>query len=252
MIEITINGRKMMAKADQTILSVARENRIKIAHLCFHPALKPSGSCKLCGVEVVSSAGKPRVMLACILKVKKNLEIKTESERVTAHREKAFNELLQMAPESERIRTLARAFGVTVTPPPSECILCQLCIRVCNDIVKARALKMVKTRAGRQVMPGEGECIGCGTCANLCPTQIIKVRDQDNVRTVSLKGQIIGQLPLEWCEGCGKMYATANFLKHVAESTQTHPDTKAHHHLCPECIKLMSNQAVNEGEHLKK
>ena len=252
MIEITMNGRKIMAKKNQTILGVARENKIKIAHLCFHPALKPSGSCKLCGVEVLSPDGKPRVMLACILKVKKNLEIKTESERVTAHREKAFNKLLQMAPESERIRTLAKAFGVTVTPLPSECILCQLCIRVCNDIVKARALKMVKTQAGSQVMPGEGECIGCGTCANLCPTQIIKVRDQDNVRTISLKGQIIGQLPLEWCEGCGKMYATANFLKHVAESTQTHPDTKEHHHLCPECIKLMSNQAVNEGAHLKK
>ena len=241
-----------MAQKNQTLLSVARENKIKIPQLCFHPALKPSGSCKLCGVEVRSSADKKVVMLACILKVKEGLEIQTESELVTAHREKAFNKLLQMAPESDRIRNLAKEFGVAVMPPPSECILCRLCIRVCNDIVKARALKMVKTQNGNQVVPGEGDCIGCGTCANLCPTNIIKVRDQDNVRTVSLKGQRIGQLPLEWCEGCGKMYATANFLKHVAESTLAHPDTKTHPHLCPDCTKLMSNRASSEREHLRR
>jgi NADH dehydrogenase/NADH:ubiquinone oxidoreductase subunit G len=252
MIEITLNGQKIMAKKNQTILQVARENKIKIPQLCFHPALKPSGSCKLCGVEVRSSADKKVVMLSCILKVKEDIEIQTESELVTAHREKAFNKLLQMAPESERIRNLAKEFGVAVMPPPSECILCRLCIRVCNDIVKARALKMVKTETGNQVMPGDGDCIGCGTCANLCPTKIIKVRDQDNVRTVSIKDRIIGQLPLEWCEGCGNMYATTNFLKHVAESTLTHLDTKAHPHLCPDCTKLMSNRALNEGEHLRK
>ncbi len=252
MIEIIINGRTLVAKEGQTILGAARENKIKIPHLCFHPALKPSGSCKLCGVEVKSPSGRQVVMLSCILKAKENLEIKTESALVSAHREKAFNTLLQMAPESTRIRNLAKEFGVAVTPPPNGCIRCRLCIRVCNEIVKARALKMVKTPEGSFVAAGEGDCIGCGTCANLCPTNTIKINDQDSVRTISIKGQIIGQLPLEWCEGCGKMYATTNFLKHVAESTLNHPDTKEHHHLCSSCIKLMSNRASTEREHLRK
>ncbi len=252
MIEIKINDRKILAKENQTILGVAKENQIKIPHLCFHPALKPSGSCKLCGVEVGSPSGKQVVMLSCILKVKENLEIKTESKLVDTHREKAFNKLLQMAPDSIRIRDLAKEFGVTVTPPPNGCIRCRLCIRVCNEIVKSRALKMVKTEEGSQVMPGEGTCIGCGTCANLCPTNTIRIDDLDSVRTISIKGRIIGQLPLEWCEGCGKMYATSNFLKHVAQSTTSHPDTKEHHHLCTSCIKLMSNRASTEREHLTK
>lgn len=251
-VEIKIDGQKISAKENQTLLQVAKENRIKIPHLCFHPALKPSGSCKLCGVEVASATGSQVVMLSCILKVKANLEIKTDSPLVRVAREKAFNRLLQLAPDASRIRNLAKEFKVAVTPPPNGCIQCRLCIRVCNEIVKAKALKMVKTETGNQVVPQAGSCIGCGTCANLCPTQIIQVRDVDNVRTISIKQEIIGQLPLERCEGCGKMYATSNFLKHVEEITVSHPDTKDHHHLCSSCIKLMSNRAITERDRIRK
>ena len=252
MIDITIDDKKISARENQTILQAAKENGIKIPHLCFHPALKPSGSCKLCGVEVASPTGKQVVMLSCIIKVKEDLKVKTNSKLVKARREQAFNKLLQMAPDSLRIRNLAKEFNVTTTPPPNGCIRCRLCIRVCSEIVKAKALKMVKTDHGSQVVANPGCCIGCGTCANLCPTKIIKVVDQDSVRTVSIKEEIIGQLPLERCEGCGTMYATATFLKHVEETGLPHPDTKEHHHLCPSCIKLMSNRAVTERERIHK
>ena len=252
MIDITIDDKKISARENQTILQAAKENGIKIPHLCFHPALKPSGACKLCGVEVASPTGKQVVMLSCIIKVKEDLKVKTNSELVKARREQAFNKLLQMAPDSLRIRNLAKEFNVTTTPPPNGCIRCRLCIRVCSEIVKAKALKMVKTDHGSQVVPNPGCCIGCGTCANLCPTKIIKVVDQDSVRTVSIKEEIIGQLPLERCEGCGTMYATATFLKHVEETSLPHPDTKEHHNLCPSCIKLMSNRAITERERIHK
>lgn len=252
MIDITIDDKKLCVEENQTILQVAKKNGIKIPHLCFHPALKPSGTCKLCSVEVESPTGKQVVMLSCILKVKENLKIKTNSKLVKAKREKAFNTLLHMAPDSRRIRDLAKEYDVTITPPPNGCIRCRLCIRVCKEIVKAGALKMVKTERGKMVMPVAGQCIGCGTCANLCPTNIIKVVDHEGVRTISIKGEIVGQLILERCEGCGKMYATSNFLKHVEETTLDHPDTKEHHHLCSSCIKLMSNRALTEKERIKK
>lgn len=252
MIDITIDDKTISANENKTILQVARENKIRIPHLCFHPALKPSGSCKLCGVEVASPTGKQVVMLSCILKVKENLVVRTDSELVKINRQKAFNKLLQMAPDSSRIRNLAKEFGVSISPPPNGCIRCRLCIRVCNEIVKAKALKMVKTENGSRVVPNPGCCIGCGTCANLCPTDIIKVTDVDNVRTISIKEEIIGQLPLERCEGCGKMVATINFLKHVEEINLVHPDTKEHHNLCPACIKLMSNRARTERDKITK
>jgi predicted molibdopterin-dependent oxidoreductase YjgC len=252
MIEILINSTRFVAQENQTLLEVARENRIRIPHLCFHPALKPSGSCRLCGVEVASASGREVVMLSCILKVKEGLSVLTESECVRVHREKAFNRLLQMAPDVRRIRDLAREFNVPVIPEPDGCIRCRLCIRVCKEIVGANALKMEKTATGSRVVPEPGRCIGCGTCANLCPTHLIRVSDMDTVRIVSIKEEIIGQLPLERCEGCGKTYATASFLKHVAESMPLHPDTKEHHHFCPSCTKLLSNRAATEREKTKK
>jgi len=252
MIEIFIDDKKIVAEEGMTILQAARVNKIPIPHLCYHPALKPSGACKLCGVEVASPSGKQVVMLSCILKVKEGLQVRTRSELVTAHRETAFNKLLALAPDSQRIRDLAEEYDVPVTPPPNGCIRCRLCVRVCNEIVKARAIKMVKTESGPRVMPGEGTCIGCGTCANLCPTKVIRITDEGNVRTVSVKDEVISRLPLQRCEACGTLYATAGFLAHVEETTDDHPHTKDVHHLCPGCSKLMSDRASTERERIKK
>ncbi len=252
MIEFVLDGRTVQAREDQTVLQAARQNGVRIPHLCYHPALKPSGSCRVCGVEVVSSSGKPAVVLSCVIKVKPGLVVRTDTDQVRAHREKAFNRLLQMAPDAVRIRNLAREMGVSVSPRPDGCIQCGLCVRVCAEIVKAGALKMVKDGRINRVTVIPGRCIGCGTCANLCPTDLIRIRDLDNVRTISIKDDVVGELPLERCEGCGNLYATEIFLRHVEESMPRHPDTKEHHHLCPACIKLLSGRAVTEMEKIRK
>ena len=243
MVEITIDDKQIAASNGQTVLQVARENGIKIPHLCFHPALKPSGSCKLCGVEVSSKSGKGVVMLSCILKVKEGLTVKTSTESVQQARAKSFNKLLQRAPDSTRIREIAKDFNVEVTPPADGCIQCRLCIRVCNDVIGAKALKMEKRDGKRFVVPQPGKCLGCGTCANLCPTRLIHVEDKDGVRTVSIRGETIGKFPLVRCEGCGQMYVTSDFLHHVEMATASHPHVKEDHHFCKTCVKLLSNKA---------
>jgi len=253
MIEIIINGETLAVKEGETVLKAARAHGIPIPYLCFHPALKPSGACGLCGVETGPVSGKKVVMLSCILKVTPGLEIRTESDLVAAHRQKAFDKLLSMAPNSVRIRELAEKFNVPVAPKPDSCIRCRLCIRVCKEIIGARAIAMVKTETGSHVGPGDGTCIGCGTCANLCPTQFIRVRDQDNVRVVSIGDNVLSRLPLERCEACGGRYATTQFLAHVDDNTGHHVHTAGQdHHFCPSCTKLMSRRARTENEHLRK
>jgi ferredoxin len=181
-------------------------------------------------------------MLACVLKVKDGLVIKTRSDAVNRARTRAFRNLLQMAPQAKNIIALAKSFDIDPGPPPDGCIRCRLCVRVCKEIVGPGALKMEKRDGMNYVVPIEGLCIGCGTCANICPTNAILVADQDNVRIISIRNEVIGRHPLERCEGCGKLYATPKFLNHIHKRTSSHAEVKAHHNYCPTCAKLFSDR----------
>lgn len=241
-IEIIIDNKSYPAESGMTVLEALKSHGFDIPTLCFHPALKPSGACKLCAVEVVAKSGKPISMLSCILPVKNGLEIKTTGDLVKKARIRAFGNLIQMAPQSRKIRDLAQKHGIDIGPPPDGCIRCRLCIRVCREIVGPGALKMEKREGADFVVPVPDACIGCGTCANLCPTQVINVEDVENVRTISIRDEIIGRHPLEICEGCGKRFATPKFLKHISDRTAPHPDVKLHHRYCPTCAKLFSDR----------
>ena len=71
MPKITIDDHEYDAEDGMSVLQVARANGVQIPTLCFHPSLKPSGSCRLCAVEVPgNSTAKRLTMLACVLKVK--------------------------------------------------------------------------------------------------------------------------------------------------------------------------------------
>lgn len=252
MLKLTIDGKKVAAPEGATALDVLKKSGIRIPTLCHHPSLKPSGTCKLCAVEVRGKAtGRPRVMLACILKVTAGMEIRTDSEMVSRARAAAFRNLIQMAPQAANIRALAKSFEVDTGAPPDGCIRCRLCIRVCKEIVGPGALRMEKRDGQNYVVPIEGLCIGCGTCANICPTKVIDVRDRDGVRTISIRGEVIGRHPLQRCEGCGKEYATPKFLNHIHHRTEVHPDVKAHHNYCPTCAKLFSDRVASVRDHVQ-
>jgi ferredoxin len=191
-------------------------------------------------------------MLACVLKVKDGLTVKTNSEAVKRARTRAFRNLLQMAPQAKNIVALAKSYDIDPGPPPDGCVRCRLCVRVCNEIVGVGALKMEKRDRMNFVVPIEGRCIGCGTCANICPTNVILVEDQDNFRTISIREEVIGRHPLEKCEGCGKLYATPKFLNHIHRRTLTHTDVKVHHNYCPTCAKLFSDRIKSINDHAQR
>jgi predicted molibdopterin-dependent oxidoreductase YjgC len=251
MLHVIIDGMKLEAPEKMSILQIARANDIGIPTLCYHEALKPIGACKLCGVEVRGRTGKPRVLLSCILKAREGLEVKTKSELVTKARTSAFKTLLTMAPQAEMIRNLAKQYGVDPGPPTDGCVRCRLCIRVCKEIVGPGALRMEKKDGMSFVIPKEGRCIGCGTCVNLCPTGAIQLSDQDGVRTISIRDEVIGVHALERCEACGRYFASQKFVAHVQNRTTQHPDVKEHHLYCPTCAKLFS-APVKSSSRLKR
>ena len=253
MVKLTIDDLEYEAEEGASVLEVARAHNIPIPTLCYHPSLRASGSCRLCAVEVPArSSGRQVTMLACILKVKDGMVVKTQGEAVTRARTKAFRNLLQMAPQAKNIIALAKSYGIDPGPPADGCVRCRLCIRVCKEIVGPAALKMEKRDGMNYVVPIEGLCIGCGTCANICPTKVIAVEDKESMRTISIRDEVIGRHPLERCEGCGKLFATPRFLDHIHKRTAGHTDVKAHHNYCPTCAKLFSDRIRSFGERSQK
>jgi Uncharacterized anaerobic dehydrogenase len=242
-MRLTIDDRPIDAPEGATLLSAARDNGIHIPTLCHHPALKPTGACRVCAVEMHRDASNTgAIVLACAAKAKAGMRIRTTGEAVHQARSAAFQRLIAMAPASRRIRDMADQEGIALPPVPDGCILCRLCVRVCQQVVGRDALSIVATRDGQRVVPVPGRCIGCGTCANLCPTQVITVSDEYNVRTIRLHGEIIGQHPLERCQGCGKFYATVQQVLLTERRTAPHPQLKHHHKYCPSCAKLFSDR----------
>ena len=91
-VTVEINGRKVAAGSEKTILEVVTENALdKIPTLCHSPELKPYGSCFLCVVEV---AGRPNLVPACATRVAEGMKVTTRSERVVASRRTALELLL--------------------------------------------------------------------------------------------------------------------------------------------------------------
>src|SRR5487761_2677169 len=80
---LKIDGADISARADQTILEVAREHGIAIPTLCHLDGLSDVGACRLCLIEI---KGQNRLLPACVARVEEGMEVTTTSERITKHR----------------------------------------------------------------------------------------------------------------------------------------------------------------------
>ena len=191
MVNLTVNGKKVKAKENTTLLEICRKMSISIPTLCYHPDLTPQGSCRLCTVEV-SENGKTRMVTACNYPAREGIKVETESERVLQARRILVELLLARCPEVPFIRNLASELGVKKTPYRSEdvgtnCFLCGLCVRTCNEIVGADAIGFSKRGTQKKIgTPFEvlsDRCIACGACEYICPSGAIKM-EMDRIRKI--------------------------------------------------------------------
>jgi len=183
-ITFTIDGQPVQARKEWTILDTARHYGFYIPTLCFHEALQPVGACRLCVVEARQN-GTQRLMASCFSHPQEGMEVLINSERVQSGRRWIMEMLLAACPASPEIRRMAREFGVlstrfTAEDPLEECLRCGLCIRVCEEIVGAKAISfgsrgVTKHVATPYMVPNEA-CVSCGSCVVVCPTLAAQTR----------------------------------------------------------------------------
>src|SRR5687768_9415660 len=87
---LTINGKQLSARAEQTILEVAEEAGIRIPTLCRLQGVHDVGACRLCLIEV---EGSGRLLPACVTRVHENMIVTTHTPRLQEYR-KMIVELL--------------------------------------------------------------------------------------------------------------------------------------------------------------
>lgn len=183
-IRVVIDGRETTVAPETTILQAATAMGIEIPTLCHHPALEPYGACRLCTVEV-TERGRSRLVTSCNYPIRSEIQVQTHSERVVRGRRMIVELLWARCPEAAVLQRLGARYGIQkprFDPREGElCYLCGLCVRMCSEVVGARAIGFVGRGIDREVGTPFAKvseaCIACGACEFICPTGAIKVSD---------------------------------------------------------------------------
>lgn len=200
-ITIEVNGKKINAKEGNTILSVLRENNIKVPSLCYMEELTPTGACRLCVVEVENMRN---LVPSCSTLITDGMKILTHSPRVMRARKTIVELLLDNHPDdclycvrnaNCELRKLAEELNIrdrnykkhtrrfkkdisstSICRDPEKCILCGRCVRVCEEIQSVCAIDFINRGSNALVGTAFNEglnvstCINCGQCIMVCPT----------------------------------------------------------------------------------
>lgn len=174
-MQIRIDGISAEVPEGYTILEAARHLGIYIPTLCYHEGLSPWGGCRLCIVEI-KKGDQFKIVTSCTYPAEEGLVIKTSTERIINARKMILELLISQCPTSKVLQDLASEIGlnrVRFKPKWEDCILCGLCIRMCNEQMMAKAIGF--QNRGNQLKiatpydRNSEVCRKCGGCMHVCP-----------------------------------------------------------------------------------
>jgi bidirectional [NiFe] hydrogenase diaphorase subunit len=175
MITLKINGLDVSVEQGTTVLEAANFLGFPIPTLCHMEGLSPYGACRLCVVEI-GEEPKTKLVSSCTYPVQEGLKVRTASNRVIRARRMILELLLASCPQSKTIQDLASAHGIRrqrFRQEYEDCILCGLCVRMCDEQMMAKAIGFRGRGENRSIgTPFDVKsdvCRTCGGCMYICP-----------------------------------------------------------------------------------
>jgi formate dehydrogenase major subunit len=210
-VTLEIDGFDVTVPQGTSLMRAAMQAGIKVPKLCATDSLEPFGSCRLCLVEIEGRRGFPA---SCTTPAEAGMKVRTQTPRLQDLRKGVMElyisdhpldcltcsangncELQDMAGVTG-LRNVRYGVGAAAgahhcdankdesnpyfTYDPSKCIVCNRCVRACEETQGTFALTISGRGFGSRVSPGQdqpfmdSECVSCGACVEACPTATLQ------------------------------------------------------------------------------
>ncbi|KCB41741.1 formate dehydrogenase subunit alpha [Bordetella hinzii] len=230
LVTLTIDGQAISVPEGTSVMRAAAEAGINIPKLCATDSLEPFGSCRLCLVQIEGRRGYPA---SCTTPAEEGMVVLTETPKLHDLRRGVMElyisdhpldcltcpangdcELQDMAgvvglrnvrygqTGANHLQAAKDESNPYFSYDPSKCIVCNRCVRACEETQGTFALTISGKGFASRVSPGqdqpfmESECVSCGACVQACPTATLQEK------TVIMMGQAEHAV-ITTCAYCG-------------------------------------------------
>jgi formate dehydrogenase major subunit len=220
-VTLEIDGESVTVPAGTSLMRAAMDSGIKVPKLCATDSLEPFGSCRLCLVEIEGRKGFPA---SCTTPAEAGMKVHTQTPKLQELRKGVMELYISDHPldcltcsanGNCELQDMAGVTGLRevrygmdganhfrneskpkiddsnpyFSYDASKCIVCNRCVRACEETQGTFALTISGRGFESRVSPGqdqpfmESECVSCGACVEACPTATLQEK------TVIMLGQ---------------------------------------------------------------
>ncbi|MDE1928161.1 MAG: formate dehydrogenase subunit alpha, partial [Burkholderiales bacterium] len=210
-VTLTIDGEAVAVPRGTSLMRAAVAAGVQVPKLCATDSLEPFGSCRLCLVEIEGRKGYPA---SCTTPAEQGMVVRTQTPKLQELRKGVMElyisdhpldcltcsangrcELQDMAGVTG-LREVRYGVGAAAgahhldarkdesnpyfTYDPSKCIVCNRCVRACEETQGTFALTISGRGFGSRVSAGQdqpfmdSDCVSCGACVQACPTATLQ------------------------------------------------------------------------------